>query len=125
MDLVIDMDDPDQREFLLRTLNDLSGTQIFHIKRKTEKRSISQNKYYWAVVLSYVAEEIGMSAEDVHYCFRDEFVLWVKEHFGEEFALSTTVLNSKEMEEYLELIKNFASTFLHVEIPDPYSVVRK
>ena len=98
------------------------GPLIISVKKKTEKRSISANKYYWAVTLKYIAEETGINENDLHYIFKEAFIPYVK--FGDDFNLNTSDMTSREFWEYIRMIREFATVFLHIEFPDEYSSIR-
>jgi hypothetical protein len=44
------------------------------IKREQQSRTMSQNRYYWGVVLATLAEWSGHTAEELHGFLRDEFL---------------------------------------------------
>lgn len=87
------------------------------IEIATNKRTLSQNNYYWAY-LNIIADETGDDANSIHE--------WAKRKFlspkfitvqGEEIKIpaSTTDLSKPEFSEYLMRI----STKTNVPLPDP------
>jgi hypothetical protein len=106
-------------------LNTLKGGVLVTIKKEKSQRSLEQNRYYWGVVIKLLCEEIGLNEDELHEVLKYKFL---KEHaenkvLGEvDFVKSTTDLNTKEMEEYLEKIRVWATEFLNMNIPLPNEV---
>lgn len=80
-------------------------------------RSQKQNAYMWGVVYKIISSDTGYSADEVHQLMADKFLSYEKK--GKKFVLSTTTLNTKEMEGYLEDIRRFSSTELSIDVPLP------
>ena len=93
--------------------------KCWHAARPKKKltRSQAQNKYYWGVVCKIIGDEIGYLPDEIHQLMGKEFLKY--EHKGEWFVKSTTKLNTKEMEEYLENVRRFASMELSIFVPLP------
>lgn len=117
------------------------------IEKVYKKRSNSQNRYYWGVVVPLVKDglyEVGyvevetMTNEDIHeylknLCFTEDMKAEIRELSGSEFTLTsketgeimpvdiltTTKLTTTLYMVYLENIKRFAAEYLGVSIPDP------
>ncbi len=81
------------------------------LKEKQDIRSDELNRYYWAVVVAMLGEQIGESPEEMHES--------LKAHFK---VKSTAALKTKEFLEYLEQVKRWAAAFHGVNIPDPSEV---
>ena len=98
----------------------------FECTRK-QKRTLPQNSYYFGVVLKVLSLETGHSTEDLHEYFKAEYL---KEHvkmidvMGKWIVkdLSTTELDTKVFSDYIEKIRNFASSELSCYIPDANEV---
>lgn len=90
------------------------------VKRKTSKRSNSQNKYYWGVVIELISDYTGYTPNETHDYLRLKCL--IKENEGGFKTLkSTTELSTVEMEKYLEDCRRDAS--LHgIYIPLPNEV---
>ena len=84
---------------------------------KGMSRSQKQNAYMWGVVYKTIGAEIGYLPDEVHQLMQKQFLSY--EHLGETFVKSTTRLNTKEMEEYLENIRRFATTELNILVMLP------
>ena len=87
------------------------------IPLKKETRSEKQNRYYWGVVLKIIGDDTGYTPDEIHQLMQKEFLKYT--HKGEVFFRSTTSLNTKEMEQYLEQVRRFASTELGIFVPLP------
>lgn len=108
---------PDRRDYYIKNLKD--GLRIVEVLKPARKpRSNNQNAYYWGVVLSLIAEEIGISVDEAHDLMKIQFL---KKQLSEKLwtIKSTAALNTLEFETYLENVKRFASMELNIIIPDP------
>ena len=84
---------------------------------KKQTRSQAQNSYMWGVVYKIISDETGYTPDECHQLMAKQFLAY--ESQGEMFVKSTTRLNTKEMEDYLENVRRFATTELHCFIPLP------
>ena len=90
--------------------------------RPTTSRSQRQNRFYWGVVLTAIAESTGNSTEDIHVVLRDRLLprkfitLGSKEV---EVRKTTTDLTTEEFTLYLEAVRAWAATELGITMPDP------
>jgi len=84
---------------------------------KKETRSDKQRKYQFGVVYKTIGDETGYLPEEVHSLMGKQFLSY--ENQGEMFVKSTTKLNTKEMEIYLENVRRFAATELKCFVPLP------
>lgn len=84
-------------------------------------RSYVQNRYYWGVVLKIISDETDNSVYDMHEYLKTLFLKkWIIVKGQEvETVRSTTALNTKEFEEYLEQCRQWASMELGIFIPLP------
>ena len=82
------------------------------------RRSNKQVRYYWGVVVQMLSEETGYTDDEIHELLKVKF-LPKKEILGENINTSTTVLDTKEMEEYMKKIRMWASVKLTTYIPEP------
>jgi len=93
----------------------------FQVKRKEEKRTLSQNSYYWNY-LSIIEFETGNIASELHEYFRRKLLspkfIHIKGKGGVEemkVPCSTTDLNKLQFGEYLDKI----SADCGVPLPNP------
>jgi hypothetical protein len=87
-----------------------------------KKRSLSQNRYYFGVVCSMIAEEAGYSTpEEAHDALRMHFLL---KHGDKPMPTigSTTELTTVEFEEYLAKCRQLAAELWALYVPLPNEV---
>ena len=99
-------------------------TVVITVGEQKKRRSLNLNSYYWAVVVKLLSEETGYDKDEMHEVLKSMFLrtryqikgVWV------DSTKPTTKLTHKEMSEFIEEVKRFASTTLGVYIPDPNEV---
>lgn len=96
------------------------------VKPTKKYRSVFQNSYYWAVVITLIASRLKELGHDVDKDLTHEFLkgrfLYTEMNTGEEtmrIPRKTSDLSTTEFEEYVEMVKQFAAETLEVFIPDP------
>ena len=103
------------------------------VERKKKKRSLSQNNYYFGVVVPLVRMglvDIGYRAglEQAHNYLRDNFAKGelVNENTGEilPIKLSTTEMTTTDFMGYIEQIQQWSAEYLNVQIPDPNEQIK-
>ena len=103
-----------------RSLSD--GNYEITIKEEEKRVSVQQHRYYRGVVVPIIAEEYGeYNLEETHQFLASMFLQYTHEN-GTVFVRSTTSLSTKEMTDYVEKCRHFASTELETYIPDPNEV---
>jgi len=116
-------EDGDKKRLYLVLKNLQSGVYKVTLQKIKDSRSLNQNKYYWAVVVSVLASEVGYFKDEMHMVLRRKFLGYTRTNpiTGEQemFAKSTTDLNTQEMEEYLDAIRVWAISELDIYIPLP------
>jgi hypothetical protein len=122
--LIVDFSDEDHKKKLYGILKSLKPKKYhLEIKQHREVRSLSQNKYYWGVVIKILSNETGFLEDEMHEVLKKKFNPKVKalRQTGEEFLIggSTTELDTMNFEEYLSKIKIWAIQELDIYIPDP------
>ena len=108
-------EDPDKFKNLPKELR--QRRHVMEIKEYKKNRSKMQNAYMWAVVYDIISKETGYEPDEVHQLFGEKFLSY--ENKGKTFVRSTTTLNTKEMEQYLEKVRRFASMELKCFCPLP------
>ena len=87
------------------------------VKLPSKDRSNNQNRYYWGIVVDIIGKELGYTADETHEALKMKFLL---DRRGKiPTVRSTTVLTTKEFEDYLEDVRMWASKFLNISIPNP------
>ena len=109
----------DDREALSRyILNLKDGPVEVIIRRARAQRSLSQNSYYWGVVIPLLAEYCGYDEPDeMHDALKQRFLSAPIEH-GLTRIRSTSHLTTTEFTDYIEKCRKLAAE-LGVYIPDP------
>lgn len=113
----------------------LNGCEIEAIFRKKKKhRTSEQNRYYWGVIIPYVADAFGDLGNPVSSSNPDDLQAvheFLKRRFlqpdtvhdvnGEVHVLRYTTTNksTSEMMDYFAQISQFASEYLNTVIPEP------
>jgi len=103
----------------------LKNTVEVIVKQPKALRSLRQNRYYWGVVVEILCEYTGYSREETHEILKAKFLSDTKKVGNEiiTYARSTTTLTTKEFENYLQRIREWAIIELQVNIPDPETIV--
>lgn len=104
----------------------LEGKEIqIDLSKKTNPRSLQQNRYYWGVIIDILSEETGQPKEDIHDFLRGLFLkknVAIADKYGEiediSTTRSTTKLNTQEFMKYNEDIRRWSSMSLGIYIPD-------
>lgn len=114
-------------EALGNYIKKLEGKDVrVKIEQKTKSRSLSQNNYYWGVVIELIAEHLGYRADEVHDLMRAMFLPYsfvdAKRGINIQTARSTSSLTTVEFEEYIEKIRGWASSEQEIRIPLPNEV---
>ncbi len=95
---------------------------IVYVERRKRDRSKEQNGYYWAVVLTFIAEHTGYSVEELHEIFKSKY-LSKKRLWRGTYILttsSTKELTTNEFAEYLaEIIFEAGELGIAVPPADP------
>ena len=88
-------------------------------------RSNNQNRYYWGIVLKRISEHTGFTIDETHEVLKAKFLrAWKsldtkKGYIEVEYAKSTRDLNTKEFEDYMTQIREWASIDIGVWVPEP------
>lgn len=111
---------PMDRSIFARFVLKLKGEDIVEIRKHVRNRTLPQNSYYWGVVLKLISDSTGFTVEECHQVFKIKFLTYRKTYKNKEYSFvkSTTKLSTLEMTEYIDKIKDFASSELSVYIPD-------
>jgi len=102
----------------------IDKTWICEVKKKTKKRSLSQNNLMWAW-LDKVAKEAsrvtGYTTNEIHEIFKEKFLQpEIRSLGGEDYKIySTKDLSTIEMSEYMSSIDRFCASDLGIFLPHP------
>lgn len=104
------------------------GDYVLTIEKKSKKRSLSQNAYYWGVVVPLVKKglnDVGyrMTTETTHDYLKTNFnIIEIANEINGEiisFIGSTTEMSTSQMMDYFAKITQWAAEYLGVQIPEP------
>jgi hypothetical protein len=96
---------------------------IVEVIEKPDARTLSQNAYYFGVVLKTLEDETGNHHQRLHSFFAKMFLKMVEVRMPtgevEYVPQSTTELSVQEFGEYLEKIICYSLETLEIKIPEP------
>lgn len=100
------------------------GHYRIDIVKQHNNRSLSQNSYYWGIVLKMLSDELWYEIDDVHEVMLEKFATKKVRLKKDKRVKLIKTIRSKEMttiefEDYLENIRVFASKYLNLIIPLP------
>ena len=101
-------------------LETLEGKHVeVTVRKQRSQRSLSQNNYYFGVVVKILSDETGYELEEMHDILKYQFLKKGGENGEFERIISTSTLTTAEFEEYLEKIRRWAAGVLNINIPAP------
>ena len=116
----------DDKIKLYNYLKQLSNKDyVVEIKENKNTRSLNQNAYYWRCIVQVMADELGYFPDEMHEILKAKFLseYQILEHqerkAGVLYVKSTTRLNTKEFELYVEKISIWSSTELNITLMLP------
>lgn len=118
------------RSMLDKAVKSFEGESVsMTIEKEKKTRSTSQNRYYWGVVVKLISEGLTESWGEVvtsdltHEFLKTNFSFEeiVNEETGEIYKkiISTADTGTSVFMDYIENCKQFAMSYLNVNIPDP------
>ena len=113
----IKLDDPTAWRALLYGFE---GKEVeLRLCRYRQMRSLSQNAYYWGVVIALLGEYCGYDPDQLHDALKLKFLVdRQNEQYGLVKVRSTSDLDTAEMTEYIEQVRRWAAE-IGCNIPDP------
>jgi len=90
------------------------------LSKARKDRTDNQNNYYWAVPIKMISDFTGYYKDEVHTAMKSMFL--AREGDFIPRIPSTTRLSTKEFNDYLERIAEWAAHTLEVVIPPPDEV---
>jgi len=107
----------DNPQNYLVEISKLEGQRIeLTIRKERHTRSLSQNKYYWGVIIQILSDYFGYDKEEMHEALKFKFL---KRHEDTDLVTvgSTAKLSTAGFTEYIDDIIRWASTEYQVIIP--------
>ena len=106
---------------LRKWLSGLEGSKVsIVVKKFSKRRSVSQNAYYFGVVIEILRDHLGYSPDEMHEALKWKF-LQIR-HPKLPSTRSTATMSTAEFSMYIDDVKIWAATELEVVIPDPQSI---
>ena len=91
---------------------------VIEIKVKQKKRTIKQNAYLH-IIIQIVAIAMGLTVEETKTHLKRRCDMMVYEKNGEKFLRSSADLDTKEMTQWVEWIRNYSSYTVGCYVPTP------
>lgn len=104
----------------------LEGREVeLTIRKPDQQRTLAENRYYWGVIVSMLAEEIGIVPDDAHELLKGMFLKAGVEVEGRRYEIvrSTASLSVSEFEKYCEQCRTWAASELGCVIPLPGEII--
>ncbi len=101
------------------------NSYVLELSKSKSKRSLSQNKYYWGVVITIFSQASGYTSNEAHQYLAGLHLSYIKEREDQPsltFVKSTTELNTLEFEQYLEQCRLFMWHELNIKVPLPNEI---
>ncbi len=93
------------------------------VKKLAQNRSLNFNSYYWAVIVSMLANHTGYDKDEMHHNLKDMFASSPDpDRPGMKRVESTADMDTERFSKYCEAIKRWAASYLNLYIPDPNEV---
>lgn len=96
---------------------------VCEVLRSKKTRSLSQNKYYWGVVVKILSQHTGYTSDEIHQELARMFLSYTTG--GKKFVKSTAKLNTFDFEQYLEKCRQWAWKEMNAHIPLPNEVTEE
>lgn len=93
-----------------------------------KNRSNPQNKYYWGCVVQILSDELGYTPNEIHEIIKYKFLTsklpieTKKTRVNVGILKSTTDLDTKEFEELMSKVRQWASIELGIYITEPNEI---
>ena len=100
----------------------IKSGKVIELTEKRKKRTISQNAYMH-VVFSLLAIELGYTLEETKTVMKRECHFMVYDKDGMKFLKRTRDLNTKELTDFIEWIRNYAGNIgLYIPASEEYLI---
>lgn len=117
--------DDNDKKLLITHLRSLGNDYVVEVKQNKNTRSMNQNRYYWKCIVQELAKELGYTVDEMHDALKIKFSSeWSQVEYKDKLiplhsVKSTTVMNTKEFEQYCESIRIWAITDLSIRLKAP------
>ena len=123
------INDNNDKKLLITHLQSLGSNYVVEVKQNKNTRSMNQNKYYWKCIVQSLAKELGYTVDEMHDTLKIKFSSkWSQVEYKDKIiplhsTKSTTVMNTKEFEEYCEQIRIWSMVDLGIRLKAPNDYV--
>lgn len=104
------------------------GEYTVEIKRNRPIRSLSQNRYYFAILKVIAAETGEYDIDRLHELCKKKFngeLMKLPKSGMEQIGLSTSNLDSAEFTAYINRVKTWSLDEFNISIPDPSNMTHQ
>lgn len=92
---------------------------VITVEQPTQKRSKSQNSYYWGVVVEMISNYTGHTPDEVHEAMKLMFLKIPASSEFPESVKNSSDLNTAEFVKFTDDVRRWAAAALGLSIPDP------
>lgn len=96
---------------------------VLRVEKAKQKRSLSQNRYYWGVLVKMLSDYTGFTPNEMHQVLGEN--LWNYEKDGRKFIKSTTEMDTAEFTRRIDEARLFAQEQIGIYIPEPNEVTNE
>lgn len=126
---ILDLSDRDMKQRFIRWIGTLAGAYEVEVRPRRNTRSLQQNAYYWACVVTPLADFLSAqdyelnTPEDAHEILKAKFLTTpvINPETGEiigRIVRSTTDLSTEEMTDYIERARAWMLDFFGIWTQD-------
>lgn len=124
----VNFHDQRQKHLFIAQIRELDGPHRVTVVKMRKRRSDRQNRYYWPCFVQIFGDYLRAQGEHytdqhIHEMFKLKFLR--KSHINKEtgeviadYTLSTTELNTKEFNEYLDSIAAWLAQTFQIVVPE-------
>ena len=92
----------------IEKVKEINWEVVIMVKKYYKPRTINQNKYYWGWIITPMANYLWYEIEEMHEILKYKYLKDKTDDF--EYIKRTRDLTTKEFTDYVEKVKDFAST---------------
>lgn len=103
----------------------IGNSYVMELSKSKSKRSLSQNSYYWGVVIALFSQSTGYTSNESHQYLAGLHLSYIKERIDQSaltFVKSTTELDTLSFEQYIDQCRLFMWHELNIHVPLPNQI---
>lgn len=113
------------KKLSLKALSSLNPQKQYRVLflEADKPRSVPQTKYYFVILNKFCKDE-GQDPKEFHKQMKEKFAMSMIEINGSPYEVigSTTTMNSKQMTDFIENVRQFILEFFNYATPDPRNI---